>query len=67
MESDLLCVEGFVVRFLTNSHSKTIPRLLARDRQILAFHGKTGARNGGLAILFRTPNPLPSQRTAGRM
>ena len=34
------------------SHSKAIPRLLARDRQIPAFHGKTVARNGDLAILF---------------
>jgi hypothetical protein len=34
------------------SHSKAIPRLLARDRQIPAFHGKIGTQNGDLAIPF---------------
>jgi len=40
------------------SHSKAIPHLLARDRQIPAFHGKIGARTGDLAIPFEQKQPV---------
>jgi hypothetical protein len=46
------------VTTLTMSHSKAVPHLLARDRQIPALHGKIGAQNGDLAIPFEQKKPV---------